>query len=286
MDASQALIATPENFQTEIIERSQAAPVVLLFWADQVPPSVAAKQALEGLVAQTGGKAVLALSDVSQDQMLAQHLRVQGLPAVRIISQGKIVEQLDGPLDEASIGRLTELLDTLSQSPADMLRSQLAQLVAMGQFDQALAMLQQAIEAEPNNQAFRVELADVLVLKGDLEDARTVLAGVPADTPERERPQNRLEFQEEAAGLDTLEALQAALADNADDAELNYQLSVRLAAQGDLEGGLEAAMTVLRTDREFRDDIGRLTMIRIFSLLPKGDDLATKYRRKMFNYMH
>ena len=80
--------------------------------------------------------------------------------------------------------------------------------------------------------------------------------------------------------------MQAALADNADDAELNYQLSVRLAAQGDLEGGLEAAMTVLRTDREFRDDIGRLTMIRIFSLLPKGDDLATKYRRKMFNYMH
>ena len=45
-------------------------------------------------------------------------------------------------------------------------------------------------------------------------------------------------------------------------------------------------MEILRADREFRDDIGRLTMIRAFAMLGKGNDLATRYRRKMFNFMH
>ena len=45
-------------------------------------------------------------------------------------------------------------------------------------------------------------------------------------------------------------------------------------------------MSILQSDREFRDDIGRTTMLRIFNLLGKGSALATRYRRQMFNYMH
>ncbi|MEM7001693.1 MAG: tetratricopeptide repeat protein [Pseudomonadota bacterium] len=282
MDAAVVNI-TPESFQTDVIEKSQSLPVLVLFWADQVPPSVQARQTLEVLVGQYAGKAVLALSDVAQDQSLAQHLRVQGLPSLRVVHQGKIVEQLDGPVDE---GQLRTLLDGLTQSPADMIKLQLSQLIAMGDFETAVNMLQQAVNEEPTNQAFRVELADVLVQKGDLEDARMVLNSIPEETEERERPQNRLEFVEEAAGMDDLATLQAALANDAENLELKYQLAVQLLVRGEIEAGLEAAMDILRADREFRDDIGRLTMIRAFSMLGKGDELATKYRRKMFNFMH
>ena len=38
---------SPENFQTEVIDRSQQVPVLLLFWADQVPPSAETKQLLK-----------------------------------------------------------------------------------------------------------------------------------------------------------------------------------------------------------------------------------------------
>ena len=131
-----------------------------------------------------------------------------------------------------------------------------------------------------------MELADVLVRKGDLDDARTVLASIPDDTDERDRPQNRLEFVEEGAGFPDVAELEAALADKPDDLELKYQLSVQYIVAGELERGLECAMDILRTDREFRDDIGRLTMIRAFAVLGKGHELASQYRRKMFNFMH
>lgn len=274
---------TPENFQAEVIERSQSVPVIVLFWADQVPPSVQTRQLLETVVAQYAGKALLALSDVGVDQSIAQHLRVQGLPSIRVVHQGKIVEQFDGPVDEQQV---RTLLESLTQSPADMLKAQLDQLLETGQWDVAIQMLQQAVNEEPTNQPFRVELADVLLRNGDLDDARTVLASIPADTPDRERPQNRLEFIEEAEGMEPRSSLEAALAADPDNLELKYQLAVRLLVEGEIERGLETAMDILRTDREFREDIGRLTMVRAFSMLGKGHELASKYRRKMFNYMH
>ena len=279
----EAVNINPDTFQTEVVEASQAQPVLLLFWADQVPPSVQTKQVVEDLVGQFQGKVKLALSDVSQDQTLAQHLRVQGLPSLRIVHQGKIVEQVDGPVDEA---QLRPLLDALTQSPADMLKAQLDQIIASEDWETAVGLLQQAVNEEPNNMAFRVEMADVLVRKGDLDDARTVLASIPDETEERERPQNRLEFVEEAAGFDDIATLTEKVAADDNDLEAKYQLSVQLLVRGEVEAGLEAAMDILRTDREFRDDIGRLTMIRAFSMLGKGHELAGKYRRKMFNFMH
>ena len=49
---------------------------------------------------------------------------------------------------------------------------------------------------------------------------------------------------------------------------------------------LDLCLEILVTDREFREDIGRLTMIRIFELMDKGDEIVSAYRRKMFNLMH
>ena len=71
-----------------------------------------------------------------------------------------------------------------------------------------------------------------------------------------------------------------------DDLELQCQAAVREAMRGHYEAGLNYAMNILRTDRKFRDDIGRSTMVRIFALLPKGSDLAKTYRRRMFTFMH
>jgi thioredoxin-like negative regulator of GroEL len=45
-------------------------------------------------------------------------------------------------------------------------------------------------------------------------------------------------------------------------------------------------LSILERNRKFRDDAGRTVMIRIFRLLPKGSELAGRYRRRMFNFMH
>ena len=272
-----------ENFQSDVVDASQNMPVVLLFWAEQVPESAQVKGMAEKVMVDYDGKALLALSDVAQDQSLAPRLQVQGLPSIRIIHKGAIAEQIDGAVDET---RLRTVMDALTQSSIDAMQGNLDQMLAVGDFATAVATLQQSIQEEPNNQALRVELADVLVRKGDLDDARTVLASIPEETEGRLRPQNRLEFVEEAAAMDSVEDLQVAVAANPQDLESRYALAIVQMVVGETELALQICLDILREDREFRDDIGRLTMIRIFDILGKGNETATKYRRKLFNALH
>lgn len=274
---------SPENFQSDVVERSRQVPVLILFWAAQARPSVEMRRMLESLVARQQGKVALALADVAVDPTLAQHLRVQGLPSVRVVQNGQLVQQLDGPQPEAA---LQSLIDELTLTPADALRAALDDLLESGDYERALQLLQQAVRQEPQNAGFRVELADVLLLTDRVDEARQVLASVPEGTEQRERPQTRLELLEEAAGMPQIADLQKTLETDPGNLEARYQLAVRQAAQHDYAAALDAAMAILQKDRAFRDDLGRLTMIRIFNLLGKGSDLAARYRRRMFNFMH
>ncbi len=274
---------SPDNFQSDVVERSQQVPVLLLFWADQVPPSAAARQQLQDLMPAYQGKALLGLVDVSEDQTLAQHLRVQGLPSIRVVSGGQIADQLDGPQAD---GAYRELLDRLTLSSADALKGQLQAILDAKDYPTAIAMLQQAINEEPNNMGFRVELADVLVQQGTLDEARTVLASITEGADQRERPEMRLQFADEALTLPDLESLMQQQAADAKNLEACYAICVRSVVAGEYEQALDQCMTIVQTDREFRDDIGRVTMLRIFTLLGKGHELATAYRRRLFAYLH
>lgn len=271
------------TFAQDVVERSKQVPVVVLFWTDQVAPSVDVRQALERLAGQYQGKFALGLSDIAKDQSLAQQLRVQGIPSIRVIKDGQLAEQMEGPQGE---NVLRELIDRLTMSSGDVLKQSLARHLEREDWDAALDTLQQAINEEPNNPAFKVEWADILAIQGDVEGSRTVLATIPEDAAERERPATRLEIAEEAAGMGGLEAaLAGATADEAD-LEARYRAAILLAQARRYEEALEQAMTILATDRDFREDAGRVTMIRIMTLLGKGSEVATRYRRRMFNFMH
>ncbi len=283
MNNAAAFEVEPSSFQTDVIDRSKQTPVIVLFWTDQVAPSAETKATLERLASQYQGKFALALSDVAKDQTLAQQLRVQGIPSIRVIDNGQLAEQLEGPQDEAA---LRQLIDRMTQSPSDLLRQQLASYLEAEDFDGALDVLRQAIEAEPNNAGFKVEWADLLLIKGDLDDARTVLATIPEDTNDRERPANRLILLEEAAAMGDLDAALATVAADQDDLDARYRAAVLLTRERRYPEALDHTLAILQRDRKFREDAGRETMIRIMSLLGKGSKITKRYRRQMFNFLH
>ena len=273
----------PRSFQTDVVERSKEVPIVLLFWTQEVAPSVDTKTILEKLAGQYQGKFALGLSDIAGDQSLAQQLRIQGIPSIRVIVDGQLTEQMEGPQGETAI---KELLDKLTMSNADLVQDQLGAFLSEGNYDGALTVLQQALNEEPNNPGLKIEWADILILQGDLDGARTVIATISEDVDGYERPTIRLEIAEEAAGMGSLDEAQVAVDSEPSNLEEQYRLSILLAQATRYEESLDHAMHILQADREFRDDIGRMTMIRVMTLLPKDSDVVKRYRRRMFNFMH
>ena len=274
---------TRENFQAEVIEASRELPILLVFFAPQMPASVEQARALQQIATGYAGAFRLGLVDMSVDPGLAQPMRVQGLPSIRAIRDGNLAGALDGPQADSE---LKKLIDSLTMSSSDLLRKQLDDMIAREDFASALRLVQQALAEEPNNSGFLVEYADLLALTGELADAREVLVKVPEDTPSRNRVVTRLDLLARGEALASLDDLRAACEKAPDDSEAKYQLAVKLASVNRCEASLELAFSLLMQDRAYGDDAGRKLMLEIFELLAKGSLLAKRYRRKMFNFLH
>lgn len=282
-DTSHVFNVTRENFQTEVIEASRDHPVVLIFFAPQVPSSTELAQTLRQMVDAYSGAFRLGLVDMSQDPGLAQPMRVQGLPSIRAVQDGGLAGALDGPQTEAA---LRQLIDELTLSSSELLREQLEQFMQRKDYDGALRLVRQALKEEPNNSAFLIEFADLLALTGKVEDAGKVLESIPESTEGRSRVARRLDVMERANGLDGVNRLRKAYQSAPTDSEACYSLALKLAADTKYEEALELALTLLMNDRAYGEDAGRTLMLQIFELLGKGSGLAQKYRRKMFNFLH
>ena len=63
-------------------------------------------------------------------------------------------------------------------------------------------------------------------------------------------------------------------------------LAYRLIADDQIEAALEELLELLKLDREWQEQKARATMIQVFDLLGKGNQIATAYRRKMFTFLH
>ena len=270
-----------QNFQTEVVERSQQVPVLLEFYAEGAEQCAPTSALLGKLVSDYQGKFVLGRVEVQQNPQLVQQLQVRALPTVKIIFQGKMAGDMEGPADEQ---RLRGALDQLTMSPMERIREQIDSLVAQGNRKQAIQMLQQVIAEEPNNFGLHVELCDLLIMEGDVHDARRILEALPDDTEGIDKPRNRLEFIELAGDLGSVDEL-AARADGGD-LQARFDLAIRLIVEDSVQQGLETLLGIMKVDRTWEEDKARVTMIKVFNMLGKGNELATAYRRKMFTWLH
>ena len=272
-----------ENFQSEVVEKSAQTPVLLEFYADSAEPSQKFAPVLRQLADEYQGKFLLARVDVQANQALVQQLQVRTLPTVKVIFQGKMVQDIEGPQEPAA---LRSMLDQLTMSPMERVREQIDLLLANGQRQQAIEMLQQVIGDEPNNHALHAELCDLLIMENRVDEAQQILVTLPADTPGIDKPKNRLQFIELASALPPLAELQSLVDGDGSNLELRMNLAYRLIADDQIEAALEQLLELLKLDREWQEQKARATMIQVFDLLGKGNQIATAYRRKMFTFLH
>ena len=86
----------------------------------------------------------------------------------------------------------------------------------------------------------------------------------------------------QTASLDELAGRLAAAPTAAD----LHLYGLRAAAAGQFEAGLAALIRLLREYPDYREGAARTALLKVFDCLPKGDPLASRYRRQMFNALH
>ena len=164
-----AIDVTDATFQTEVIDRSATAAVVVDLWAPWCGPCKTLTPILEKVVGEMGGKAVLVKVDIDENPGIAQAFRVQSIPMVVGFVDGQPVDAFMGAQGEHEV---REFVNRLLPSPQETL---LDSLVAAG--DEA--SLRQALEMDPANEDAIVALGKLLVARGDTDETLALLARIP-----------------------------------------------------------------------------------------------------------
>ncbi|HEX2010521.1 MAG TPA: thioredoxin [Roseateles sp.] len=272
---------TLQNFETEVIEASRQAPVLVDFWAPWCGPCRTLGPMLERLESEAGGQWKLVKVNVDENQDLAAHFGVRSIPHVVAIADGQAVDQFIGVLPESG---LREFLGRLMPRPAQTALHDALQLAAEGDRAGAEAKFDEAIALDPETDAARLAYIGFLLDGNAVAEARSQFEALSPQAAQQDAHaalRMRMDAMEGLSGLPDEPTLSARIAADPRDLAARRDLARLLIARQQYEPALEQLLEIVRTDRTFEDDIGRKTMLSVFEMLADRPDVVSRWRRQL-----
>jgi putative thioredoxin len=271
--------ATTETFETEVLQKSLQVPVLVDFWATWCGPCKTLGPILEKLAGEYNGAFELAKVDVDKEQQIAAAFQIRSVPTVFLVKGGQLVDGFPGALPE---GQLREFLKQHGIEPAEAAVQEADEAAPLDPHAEVLA-LRNAIEAEPDKQELKLDLALALLKIGASDEAEQLIDALPANlaTDDRAlRARARLGFASSLKDAPAAEVLQSAVNANPDDLQARHLLGVHRLVAGDSEAALEQFLEMLRRNRDYGDGLPKKTLIDAFRVI-EDESLVSQYRRKM-----
>ncbi|HXV75962.1 MAG TPA: thioredoxin [Candidatus Polarisedimenticolaceae bacterium] len=260
------------DFQTAVVDRSSRVPVVVDFWAPWCGPCRTLGPIIEELARGDAGRWELVKLNTDEQPEVARSYGIQGIPAVKLFVDGRVVAEFVGALPKSEIRRW---IDTHLPDPRS---ARLATLVAEWERrgPELAADLERFVADNPDLPAGRLRLAQA-VAATDPTRARQLIATGAADAPDAELADDVAALIE-LATVDTA-GMPERLARALDDARLAL---ARHAIDETLERLVDAAML----DPRGANQLARRASVALFHMLGQDHDSTRQYQRRLAAALH
>jgi len=278
---------TTASFRADVLTASQTQPVLVDFWAPWCGPCKQLAPALERAVADSSGKVALVKMNIDEHPQVAGQLGIQSIPAVIAFDKGQMVDGFVGALPESQIrGFIERLVGPLGGGFAELL-AEADDAASKGDATGAAAIYAEILAQDPGDAKAIGGLAKLQIAAGQLDQAKALLATVPAPAPGKDQDPAvaaawaALRVAEQAASVGDLAPLEQAVAANPDDLKSRFDLAVALSAKGDRQGAADQLLEIIRRDRGWNDEAARKQLLQLFEAWGLMDPATVAARRKL-----
>jgi putative thioredoxin len=288
--AKQAMVfeVGESGFERYVIENSHKLPVLVEFMGVWSEPCVVMSDVIHDLAHEFAEEFVFAKVDVDEQPDLHERLKIKNIPTLMVFQNGEVSFTQEGVMLEAELRVLLKGLGIFHES--DELREQARAKHMAGETNEAIMLMTQAIKLDPSNTRVAMDMVQIFIDIGDMEQAR----GLFNKLPDRDKESNmgksligQLTFADLAARTEGKETLQARLADNGDDHDARFDLAVCLVAEYDYNAAIDELFTLLQSAPDFREGAAREMIITITNMLaPNDPEQAAQYRQRLANLTH
>ena len=260
------------DFEYEVLTYSQNVPVIVDFWAEWCRPCKTLSPILERLAIEAYGAFRLAKVDVDANPNLALRYSVRSIPTVKTFIQGEVVSEFVGILPE---NRIRDFLSKISPPNATNLAIEKAQsMLGENQWAEAESSFRELLQQNPDSPECLIGLLKSLLGQGITQESMEIIRNFPSN-----------KYFNQAMNLkplaEQIKAYQSDLLPDANDLDIMFQNSIRLASKGNQLAALDGLFELLRQDKSYLDGMPKKIALAILELMGEGNPDTRQYRSEL-----
>lgn len=280
------------KFAKDVLEASRTVPVIVDFWAPWCGPCKQLQPTIEKVVREAKGAVKLVKINIDQNQMLAQQLRIQSIPAVYAFFGGRPVDGFMGAVPESQV---KQFVDRLVQAVGGVagegdgneiteLLEQAKAATAQNDLELAARIYSEVLGVEPTNVAALAGMARYQVQIGDLDQAKALLEQIPAKDrtgAEVAAVQAAIDLAEKAKEAGPIGDLKAKASADPKDFQARLDLALAYWAGDQKQEAIDELLAMIKLDRNWNEGAARQQLLKFFEALGFTDPLAVDGRKRL-----
>lgn len=276
-----------KSFDQAVLLNSHKIPVIVEFMGVWSGPCVAMDLLFTALAKEFPERFIFARVDIDEQPELKEMHKIENVPTLMVFKDGKLSRNEVGELKEKEARALLKDFGVFHQS--DLIREQAREKHLAGDSPAAMLQLAEAMRADPSNVNVAMDMVQIFIDIGELEQANGLYARLPEASRETEMGKalnGQLIFATLASKVEELPVLQNRLAANADDKDARFDLSIRQLAQYQYDEAVENLFTIHQQDADYKEGAAKEMLINLSNMLaPVNNEQAQEIRRKLGNLL-
>lgn len=279
-----------KSFEQYALLNSHKTPVIAEFMGAWSGPCILLSDILSRLAKEFPEEFIFAKVDIDEQPELRTQYKIENVPSLIIFKDGKAIRTEVGQLEETEVRGLLKDLGIIHVS--DLLREQARDEHLAGNTTEAILLLTEAIQKSPSNIRVAMDMVQVFLDIGELEQAEGLLGRLPEQVQQTDTGKllaGQLSFAKLAHKTAGKQALSSELLHSSDDAkssDIRFDLAICLIAEHDCETASKHLFDILKVDQDYKQGAARELVITLSNMLSTtSPDLSQSLRKKLSNFL-